>query len=191
MGHVGSVSYKLLPPCPTIRVLSYRNCQRSNHSISKWIFRNLALQGLNVKIWSTSDVAAAIFLKISTQQDCSITGRSRSNHTTQTDPDPFTLQVLWQIHRYEQIQDNYIQEHGSLPRTGTWAKSRYLFISVDSYTISNTNHACYHDNVTLCHRFFASGTCSRKKCNSRRQFGMKSCFYYTFTLHIWARRTDL
>ena len=31
---------------PTIRVLSYSNCQRSTHYISKWIFRNLALEGL-------------------------------------------------------------------------------------------------------------------------------------------------
>ena len=48
MGDVGSVRYEpaLLPPCPTIRVLSYSNCERSTHSISKWIFRNLALQGL-------------------------------------------------------------------------------------------------------------------------------------------------
>ena len=45
MGDVGSARYEpaLLPPCPTIRVLSYSNCQRSTHSISKWIFRNLAL----------------------------------------------------------------------------------------------------------------------------------------------------
>ena len=33
MGDVGSTKYELaqLPPCPTIRVLSYSNCQRSNH----------------------------------------------------------------------------------------------------------------------------------------------------------------
>ena len=45
MGDVGSSRYEpaLLPPCPTIRVLSYSNCQSSTHSISKWIFRNLAL----------------------------------------------------------------------------------------------------------------------------------------------------
>ena len=37
MGDVGSVRYEpvLLPPCPTIRVLRYSNCQRSTHSISK------------------------------------------------------------------------------------------------------------------------------------------------------------
>ena len=37
MGDVGSARYEpvLLPPCPTIRVLSYSNCQRSTHSISK------------------------------------------------------------------------------------------------------------------------------------------------------------
>ena len=37
MGDVGSARYKpaLLPPCPTIRVLSYSNYQRSSHSISK------------------------------------------------------------------------------------------------------------------------------------------------------------
>ena len=32
----------LLPPCLTIKALSYSNCQRSTDSISKWIFRNLA-----------------------------------------------------------------------------------------------------------------------------------------------------
>ena len=37
MGDVESARYKpaLLPPCPTIRVLSYCNCQRSTYSISK------------------------------------------------------------------------------------------------------------------------------------------------------------
>ena len=48
MGDVGLARYEpaLLPPCPTIRVLSYSNCQRSTLSISKWSFRNSALQGL-------------------------------------------------------------------------------------------------------------------------------------------------
>ena len=34
MGEVGSARYEpaLLPPCPSIRVLSYSNCQRSSHS---------------------------------------------------------------------------------------------------------------------------------------------------------------
>ena len=37
MGDVGSARYKLalLPPSPTIRVLSCSNCQRSTHSISE------------------------------------------------------------------------------------------------------------------------------------------------------------
>ena len=37
MGDVGSARYEpaLLPPRPTIRVLSYGNCQRSTHSICK------------------------------------------------------------------------------------------------------------------------------------------------------------
>ena len=37
MGDVGSARYEptLLPPCPTIKILSYSNCQRSTHSISK------------------------------------------------------------------------------------------------------------------------------------------------------------
>ena len=36
MGEVGSARYEpaLLPPCPSIRVLSYSNCQRSSHSTS-------------------------------------------------------------------------------------------------------------------------------------------------------------
>ena len=50
MGDVGSARYELalLPPCPTIKVLSYSNCQRYSHSISKWFFRNLALYGLSM-----------------------------------------------------------------------------------------------------------------------------------------------
>ena len=45
MGDVGSARYEpaLLPPCPTIRALSYSNCQRSTHSIYQWIFKILAL----------------------------------------------------------------------------------------------------------------------------------------------------
>ena len=45
MGDVGSARYEpaLLPPCPTISLLSYSSCQRTIHSISKWIIRNLAL----------------------------------------------------------------------------------------------------------------------------------------------------
>ena len=37
MGDVGSARFgpALLPPCLTIRVLNYSNCQRSNRSISK------------------------------------------------------------------------------------------------------------------------------------------------------------
>ena len=37
MGEVGSARYEpaLLPPCPSIRVLSYSNCQRSSRSMSK------------------------------------------------------------------------------------------------------------------------------------------------------------
>ena len=37
MGEVGSARYEpaLLPPCPSIRVLSYSNCQRSTHSSSR------------------------------------------------------------------------------------------------------------------------------------------------------------
>ena len=48
MGEVGSARYEpaLLPPCPSIRVLSYSNCQRSSHSMSKWMFRNLAVEEL-------------------------------------------------------------------------------------------------------------------------------------------------
>ena len=45
MGDEGSAKYEpeLLPPCPTIRDLSYSNCQRSTHSISKSIARNLLM----------------------------------------------------------------------------------------------------------------------------------------------------
>ena len=45
MGDVGSARYEpaLLPPCPTIRVLSHSNCQSSTLSVSKYIFRNSAL----------------------------------------------------------------------------------------------------------------------------------------------------
>ena len=45
MGEVGSARYEpaLLPPCLSIRILSYSNCQRSSHSMSRWMFRNSAL----------------------------------------------------------------------------------------------------------------------------------------------------
>ena len=42
MGEVGSARYEpaLLPPCPSIRVLSYSNCQRSTHSSRRaWQFK--------------------------------------------------------------------------------------------------------------------------------------------------------
>ena len=42
MGEVGSARYEpaLLPPCPSIRALSYSNCQRSTHSnIRAWQFK--------------------------------------------------------------------------------------------------------------------------------------------------------
>ena len=50
MGEVGSARYEpaLLPPCPSIRVLSYSNCQRSSHSMSRWMFRNWALLRVNL-----------------------------------------------------------------------------------------------------------------------------------------------
>ena len=40
MGEVGSARYEpaLLPPCPSIRVLRYSNCQRSTHS-SRWAWQ--------------------------------------------------------------------------------------------------------------------------------------------------------
>ena len=49
MGDVGLARYEpaLLPPCLIIRGLSYCNCQRSPHFISKWIFRNSALWELS------------------------------------------------------------------------------------------------------------------------------------------------
>ena len=45
---VGSARYEpaLLPTCPTTRVLTYSNCHRSAHSISKLIFKYLALYEL-------------------------------------------------------------------------------------------------------------------------------------------------
>ena len=42
MGEVGSARYEpaLLPPCPSIRALSYSNCERSTHSnIRAWQFK--------------------------------------------------------------------------------------------------------------------------------------------------------
>ena len=38
----------LLPPWPTIRVLSYSNCRHSTRSISKWIYRSVALLRVNI-----------------------------------------------------------------------------------------------------------------------------------------------
>ena len=45
---VGSARHESapLPQCTVIRVLSYSNCQRSTHLISKCIFRNLAPLGV-------------------------------------------------------------------------------------------------------------------------------------------------
>ena len=43
VGEVRAGNIGVLPPFSTIRVLSYSNCQRSTHSITKWIFRNLVL----------------------------------------------------------------------------------------------------------------------------------------------------
>ena len=53
LGDVGSARYELapLPPCLTIRVLSCSNCQRSIHSTSKWIFRNVALYVCSAFTW--------------------------------------------------------------------------------------------------------------------------------------------
>ena len=50
MRDVGSTRYMLalLPPCPTITVLSYSNYQRSTRSISKWIPRNWALVRVSI-----------------------------------------------------------------------------------------------------------------------------------------------
>ena len=66
MGEVGSARYEpaLLPPCPSIRVLSYSNCQRSttpadgpgsvsvndNSNSYMWFF----IQGLNISVAETS-----------------------------------------------------------------------------------------------------------------------------------------
>ena len=38
MGEVGSARYEpaLLPPCPSIRLLSYNNCQRPSHNFQKF-----------------------------------------------------------------------------------------------------------------------------------------------------------
>ena len=45
MGDVGSARYAPAPlsPCLTIRVLSYSNCPRSIHSISKWTFKKFTM----------------------------------------------------------------------------------------------------------------------------------------------------
>ena len=66
MGDVGSARYEpaLLPPRPTIRVLSYSNCQRSTHPIFKWTFKNLALWRLT---GCTSKLLAPHTVDINTQ----------------------------------------------------------------------------------------------------------------------------
>ena len=56
---IGDVGSALPPPYPTIRVLSYSNCQRSTHSIFKYIFWNLALYGL---ICYTSGISVMVLV---------------------------------------------------------------------------------------------------------------------------------
>ena len=53
MGNVGSARYEPapLPPCPTIRVLRYSNCQRSTHSHQQ--FKGFS-QSFYENIWSSS-----------------------------------------------------------------------------------------------------------------------------------------
>ena len=49
MGDVGSARYEpaLLPPCPSIRVLSYSNCHRSTHSMSKSVCNKFSTLRVN------------------------------------------------------------------------------------------------------------------------------------------------
>ena len=54
-----------VPPCLTIRVLSYSKCKRSTHSISKWIFRNLALRfNLTVGVLSFYQHCSSLLEKV-------------------------------------------------------------------------------------------------------------------------------
>ena len=69
MEDVGSARYEpaLLPPCPTIRVSSYNNCQRSTHSSRRaWQFKCLSnhkaivLSPTRVKlgdVWTTTKIS--------------------------------------------------------------------------------------------------------------------------------------
>ena len=45
---VGEVRADTTPPCPTIRVLSYSNCQRSTHSIANWVFQKFSTSGVKI-----------------------------------------------------------------------------------------------------------------------------------------------
>ena len=49
-GEVRSARYEpaLVPPCPSIKVLSYSNCQRSSHSMSKWMLKNFSTLRINI-----------------------------------------------------------------------------------------------------------------------------------------------
>ena len=70
MEDVGSARYgpAQLPPWPTISVLSYRNSQRSNHSIFKWIFRNkqihIPVEGIRLldAVWKRSPQGPPIYI---------------------------------------------------------------------------------------------------------------------------------
>ena len=73
MGEVGSARYEpaLLPPCPSIRVLSYSNCQRSSHSISLVDCQKFST--LRVKFSQKVDLQDAF---ITTHRECMIHHRT-------------------------------------------------------------------------------------------------------------------
>ena len=61
MGYVGLARYEpaILPPCPTIRVLSYSNCQRSTHGKCNFqkfstlrVLRERLMMGGDDRAWS-------------------------------------------------------------------------------------------------------------------------------------------
>ena len=74
MGDVGSARYEpaLLPPCPTIRVSCYSNCQRSTQSHQQ-------LKGFNNSESETSLLNPAILLQTSPAVNANPTVRMDSN----------------------------------------------------------------------------------------------------------------
>ena len=119
MGEVGSARYEpaLLPPCPSIRALSYSNCQRSTHSnIRAWQCKCYMMSMMNdithTQAFSAQTLLPLPSLAISTlhknatiHQVTTMLATSRNvlfqghNHLQTTGTDDLTLSLLPELQR--------------------------------------------------------------------------------------------